>query len=175
MKPCNYVIIIKQLKMDKLLYTFEPVKSGFNFTIWVALILMACAVAGMVFLLKKKSTEISYNMRMLGAMLLFFVAIISASTAFFSFWASSRTTTVKIYKKSVETDRGRVTFKNLKGAYINADKGSSGGLMPSTKRDTTKLLIIEEKTGRTHVLSSYNYNVMKIVRLLQPMIKKANQ
>lgn len=156
------------------LYIFEPVKTGFSLTIWTSLGLVAIAGVGMFFLLKKKVSDLSYNMRMLLSMLLFFVVIIAASTAFFSFWASTRVIPVKIYANSVETDRGKVNFKQLKGAYINADKGSSGGLMPSTKRDTTKLLIIEEKTGRTHVLSSYNYNVMRIVRLLQPMIKKAN-
>ena len=154
--------------MEEALYTFAPDNSLAVQTAWAAVIIALGALAGTAILLKKKAGGLSHNQNMLAAMLLFFVMMISAGTAFFSWLKVRKTGPVAVYKDAVETPYGKAAFSNFKDAYIYADNQPSL-VSPGRSVRTTKILVIEERDGKTHVMSKEDYPVQEML----PAIKNA--
>ena len=105
----------------------------FALTVFIALI----AFGGLIFLLKKKAPTGKHNRNMLVAMLLFFVFLIAASTAFFSKWSSLKTGTISIYPDKIETGYGIATFDQIKKVYLK-DNELPSMVNPTVKRKTGK-------------------------------------
>ncbi|MCB0559854.1 MAG: hypothetical protein H6573_25400 [Lewinellaceae bacterium] len=154
--------------MEDALYTFAPDNRIAAQTAWAAAVIALAALAGTILLLRKKAGGLSHNQNMLAAMLLFFVMLISSGTAFFSWLKIRKTGTVTVYRDAVETPFGKATFSNFKDAYIYADNQPSL-VSPGRTVRTTKILVIEERTGKTHAMSEADYPVKEML----PAIKNA--
>lgn len=153
------------------LHVFEPIKTSLNATTWSALFITVLALGGAFLLLKKKTESRNRNMQQMGAMLLFFVGIIALSTAFFNFWASQRTSTLKIYKTAIEINGEKIPFQQIKGAYIHVDQQKSF-INPALVTDSNEILVIEEKNGKTTIFSEEYYEIRKIIGHLKPLLQK---
>ena len=153
------------------LHIFEPIKKSLDATTWLALVFAIMAFIGMFFLLKRKVERRQRNRYQLGAMLLFFVGLIALSTAFFNFWSSQRIGTLKIYNTSIEINGNTIPFEQLKGSYIHIDQQKSF-VNPALVNKSTELLVIEEKNGKTRVLSEEYYDVRAIIGILQPLLNQ---
>ena len=160
--------------MEEVLYTFAPNNSATAQTAWAAAIIALAALAGTVALLKKKAAGRSYNQNMLAAMLLFFLMLISSGTAFFSWLKIRKTGPVSIYKDAVETPYGRASFAAIKDAYIHADKEPSL-IDPNRSVRTTNMLVIEEKGGKTHVMSEQDYPIKEMLPALKDAFSEWQQ
>lgn len=145
---------------------FNPISDGgFNtFIISTAVALVALGI--FVWHFKKGGSRENYNMRMLISMLLFFTFAISGSTAVLSSMKYKKTSPVSIYENGLETTYGSVEFKEIKNASIIADKSPSY-VNPNQSTRITRLLIIEEKSGKTHVLSEEDYPIQDILRTMK--------
>lgn len=159
--------------MDEALYTFKPDLSDTTMTLWLSLFVAIAAMGGAVALYRSKSAARDRNYRMLGAMLLFFVFLIALSTAVFSFWTTRKIDTVYIYENAIETPYGRVEFSNLKDAKIQTQQQPSL-INPSITRSSGRVLIIEEKDGKRHLLAEENYEIQEIMRRLQEGVRKGS-
>lgn len=152
--------------MEEALYTFTADHRATTQTALIAIIIALGALAGMAALLKKKAEGRQRNQNMLAAMLLFFVFLIGGGAAFFSWLKIRKTGPVAIYEDAVETPYGKAAFRTMKDAYIHADNEPSL-IDPARAVRTTRMLVIEEKNGKTHVLSEQDYPINEILPALK--------
>lgn len=152
--------------MKELLYTIEPQAGGGGTTIIIALIAALGGLAGMLALLRRPGTGGQRNQRLVGAMLLFFAFIIGGSTAFFSWLDLRRTGPVFIYRDAVETPFGKAAFRDISRVYIHLDQQPSR-INPNQPRQQTRLLVIEERQGKTHVFSEERYDIAAMMERLK--------
>lgn len=153
--------------MDTPIETFAAVRSADEMALWVSLLLGLAAIVATVLLLRRKSGDSRQrNLTVLLAMLAFFGAMISLSTAFFSAWSMKKTGPVHLYDNAIETPYGRVALDGIGRVYMQEEgRGSLIGGKASGKR--IKLLMIEEVGGKMHVLSEENYDINRIVGRLK--------
>lgn len=152
--------------MEEALYTFSADNSGTAQTAWIAAAIALGALAGMLALLRKKAEGRRRNQNMLAAMLLFFAALIGGGAAFFSWLKIRKTGPVTLYQDAIETPYGKASFGAIKDAYIHADREPSL-IDPARAVRTTKMLVIEEKNGKTHVMSEEDYPINEILSALK--------
>lgn len=157
--------------MNEALYTFEPVHQGDQATLLLSAVIALGALAGTIFLLRKPSEREQRNRRMLGAMLLFFVFLIAGSTAFFSNLFMRKLGPVTLYENSMETPYGTVAYPDIRNAYIHVDKQPSI-VNPNITRRSTRMLIIEERNDKAHVLPEDNYPIEEILARMKEVIRK---
>ena len=149
---------------------FQPTHQEDQVVLWIAIMLAIVGVVGLVFALRRKSTTADErNRNMLLAMLLFFLATISAGTALFSWLSMRKTGPVTITADAIETPYGKVDFKSIKNAEIITDQPVR--LLPSnSQRGAVKLLLIEERSGKAHIMSEENYDIQRIFGALREAI-----
>lgn len=150
---------------------FQPTHQEDQLVLYISIILAIVGIAGLVFTLRKKATGDARNRNMLLAMLLFFLATISTGTAFFSWLSMRKTGPVTITADAIETPYGKAAFTDIRNAEIIADQPVR--LIPSANsRGTVKLLIIEEESGKAHVMSEENYDIQRIFGTLREAMKR---
>ena len=157
--------------MNEVLYTFAPAHSEDKFTFGLSLGITLISLVGLIYLLKQKNTGYAYRRQMMIAMLVFFSLIISAGIAFFSFWSMEKIGDVLVYENSIQTPYGKADFKNISKAYIEVNTQKpviSGG----KSGRSTRMLFIEESSGKMHVLSEDNYKIDKILNKMRDLSKK---
>lgn len=155
--------------MNEALYTFEPDHGQDEMTFFLAVFIGLGALAGMYLLLRKSKYRGDRNRRLVGAMLLFFVFLIAGSTAFFSNLFTRKVGPVHLYEDHMETPYGTVAYTDISNAYIYVDKEPSF-VNPNITRRSTRLLLIEEKDGGTHVLPEENYPIQEILGRMREVI-----
>jgi len=155
--------------MDNSIATFPAHHAENEASFWLALLVGICALVGMLFLLKKKTGSHNYNM--LGAMLLFFVCTISAGTVFFSWLTMRKIGPVSIDASSITTPYGKLPFDRISNIYIKEEQQKSL-LQPEGGGQSTRLLVLESKDGKAHVLSAQNYNIQAILGKLKESLDK---
>lgn len=100
---------------------------------------------------------------MLIAMLAFFAMIMAAGTAFFSFWSMQKTGPVYVYENSIVTPYGEAKYANISKAYIEMNN-QQALLNPGNTTSSVRMLFLEERDGKMHVLSEDNYEIDKILK-----------
>ena len=145
---------------------FQPTHQEDQLVLYTAIILAIAGIAGLVFTLRKKASGDARNRNMLVAMLLFFLATISTGTAFFSWLSMRKTGPVTITADAIETPYGKAAFTSIRKAEIITDQPVR--LIPSNNNSgAVKLLIIEEESGKAHVMSEENYDIQRIFGALR--------
>lgn len=134
--------------------------------LYLALVLAVVGLAGLVMRLRRKASGEAHTRNMLVAMLFFFLTTISAGTALFSWFSMRRIGPVTLYADAIETPYGKVAFRDIRKAEIVADQPVR--LIPTANDSkTVKLLVIEESSGKAHVLSEKNYDIQRIFGALK--------
>lgn len=151
--------------------TFEAVNESNDFYMWLAGAVIVMSMIGLYLGLFSEETKEkwNYNLRMLAAMLSFFVMMIAAGTLLFSWMTKRRIADIELYSSEIRTPYGTAQFKNIKDIYFEESIeptwiGSNG------KR--YKMLIISEKNKKGHVLSEENYKVQEIAQELKIAMEK---
>ncbi|GJM31316.1 MAG: hypothetical protein DHS20C18_03170 [Saprospiraceae bacterium] len=157
--------------METPLYTFTASISADQITFWTAFIIALAALVGLIFLIRRKVEREAYNRNALLSMLTFFAFLIAASTAFFSSWSMKKTGPVSIYSDRIELPSGTVQFEEMKKAYLKREIKRSV-IDPKKSSKEVSLLLIEENTGKLHVLSELNYPVSEILNKLKEAQKE---
>lgn len=153
--------------MDVALHTFQPQHTENQLGLWLGLLAGAIALAGMLYLLRTKTGD--QNRRLLGAMLLFFVCTISAGTAFFSWLTMRKIGPVNLYADAITTPYGKLSFDKIRSIYIKEEREKSL-LKPEGSSESIRLLVLESREGKVHVLSDKNYNIQAILGSLKETI-----
>lgn len=152
-----------------LLKTFEAAGAASNVTLILALLATVVGLGGTILLLRNPAPRGKHNQRMMIAMLLFFAFLIGASTAFFTWMRTKRLEPVMIYTDAVVTSFGKVPFEDLGNARIMMDQQNSP--FSNLDRESTRILAILEKDGKTHALSEEDYPIDEILRELRKAVK----
>ena len=119
--------------------------------LWIGVLVMIIGGAASWMLVRQEGSREQYNQRMLGAMLCFFMALLGASTAFFSWWNTRKMTDVRLYADRLETGYGTVALRDIQQVKVEK-AGRSSLIDPGQYRNETQLLVVMEKSGRAHVL-----------------------
>lgn len=142
---------------------FDSVNTSDNNSFWGSLIVAVVAGIGLYFILRQKNTGDAYRRQMLIAMLAFFAMIMAAGTAFFSFWSMQKTGPVYVYENSIVTPYGEAKYANISKAYIEMNN-QQALLNPGNTTSSVRMLFLEERDGKMHVLSEDNYEIDKILK-----------
>jgi hypothetical protein len=151
--------------METPIATFSTLNNSTATTFTLTLVIGLASLVACIWILKKPVIK-AYNYKMLVAMLLFFASLISLGTSVFTGLKLKKNTPVQIYADAIATPYGLARYDNIKNAAIIADKRPS--LINSNQSvSITKLLLIEEKGGKAHVLSEEDYPIKAILRQLK--------
>jgi len=88
----------------------------------------------------------------------FFIFLICITTAFFSWWATLKTTPVTITDEYIETNYGKVEWSDVQRIYVHEDQ-KVAPFSGKEVGEVTKILTIIEISGKTHALSEKNYDI----------------
>ena len=152
---------------EKCLYTFEPIKIGFDFWLWMPVVLIVlCIVAGIVS--QKKIDE--KNRRLTVLMLLSFVCVICFFTSLSRLYALWHMTPVKLYTEHIETPFGKPKYTDVKDFFIRTQNDYKP-MQPDVARDSIRYLMIIERSDKTHLLSEADYQIDSIFVKLDEEMK----
>ncbi len=160
--------------MDTPLATFEPAAGGMqSLSIAAFIVFLACSI-GTVFLLRQKAGGHARGNNALMAMLLFFVGIISLGTFVFNTLAYQRVGTVIVFEDGIELGKHKIVFSDIENATIEST-GQTSFINPDILKKTTQILLIYERNGKTHALSSEHYAVEEIMETMRAALIKWEQ
>ncbi len=152
-----------------LLASFEAASSSSNDALILSLLATVAGLAGMLAMLLRKPAPGQRNQNLMLAMLLFFVFLIGASTAFFSWMRQAKLGPVEIYADRVETPYGVAPYSRIRNAEIIADQQQSP--FSTLSREGTRILAIMEYDGKTHALSEEDYPIGEVMARLREAVK----
>lgn len=133
-------------------------------TAWITGALALVSGALTAYWLFGKSKGRQPQLRQLASLLAFIAFLMTAGSAVFSAWAHSKLKPVTFYEKYFVTPYGRIAYTAVKQAEIRPDQqGGLGG--------DINLLVIEEESGKIHVLSSENYPLERVLEKLKERVE----
>ena len=150
--------------------TFQPIhdSSYRAFLVFAALALLA--LVGTIFLILTKSkTPKQRNLKQMLAMLLFFVTLISASTAFFSYWRFLELTPIEVKTSSLLINGQEIPFDQI--LKIEIDQNPQHSLInQSIAPQTAPLLKVQTNNEQLLVISKKQYDIDTLFLTLRKAI-----
>lgn len=141
---------------------FEPHYSGLSATVLLSAAGMVLGAAGMwVGIRKEWKRKERRAYKPLVALLSFIVILLSTGTMVFTLLAREKLVEVTLTEDALTTQYGTVAVRGIRNAFIETE--IQPHFFNPTARDTVFLLIIEEMSGKAHVLSSDNYDIHAIL------------
>lgn len=156
--------------MGNLTETFVASNQSNEMIFWLAILFGTFGLVSAILLLWRKWIK-DYNYRLLVGMLLFFMGIIGLGTAFFARLTTHKLGPVELYESGMISPYGAVLYTNIKDAYIHMDQQKSL-INPDQVQRKTRILIIEEQSGKTHALSEINYPIEEVFQNLKDAVRK---
>jgi len=150
--------------------TFSPIGHGWD---WISIGFGLITLFGVSVLIyqylnmrSSKPSEV-YKSPILGLIIL--ATALAAAAFVYSKNYNNQLNTVEISSEFIRTPFGECTIDEVKSVYIYPDTNS---IPPAeVEKVTVYYLIIEEKNGYPHPLSSMDYDIIPIQRKLQEIIK----
>ncbi len=169
-----YIRRTNSLDMEQPLYTFQPNTTEDALSLGIALVIALAGAAGLYFISRKKVEHDQRTRHHLLQMLVFFATIIAAGTALFSFLSMRKTGEVVLYPTHLVTPYGEVAFTDIRKAEI-IDNKTPSMIDPNRSRRVVRMLVIEEVSGKAHVMSEKNYDINAIMGRLKEAVEKASK
>ena len=154
--------------MEDLIAVFEPERSGNNQLAIICLLLAVLALAYLIYNQRRVTKPENRNLKQLMSLLAAFVILIALGTAVFSYLAGQKFVPVKVFSKHIETSYGKSDLEDIQQLYIHNDQKLSP-VSGKLEGDSTRLLMIVELKGKTHVLSEENYDIDSLMRVLRKL------
>lgn len=121
-------------------------------------------------LYRRPGTGDQLNRRLLGAMLLGFLATMGLGTAVFSGWKLCRLVTIEVKEAGLRMGEADLPYADIRHASLRQDRTASF-VNPQLTTRSTQLLVIETRQGKTYVLSERNYPVNRIMGEMRERIR----
>ncbi|MCB0642409.1 MAG: hypothetical protein KDC44_12250 [Phaeodactylibacter sp.] len=145
---------------------FEPHYSGINGTVGIAALGLVLGALGLWIGIRKEwKRKDRQAYKPLVALLSFIVVLLCAGTVVFSLLAREKLVQVTLTEDALTTQFGTVAVRAIRNAFIETDVQPH--FFNPVGSDTTYLLVIEEMSGKAHVLSSENYDIEGILKGLK--------
>ncbi len=154
-----------------MMMTFTPDNGGLdNTSLWAAAGLVV-ALGLFIWGLLPGERGIPKAYKPVISLLGFIGILVAGSTVFFSTWAGLKIGPVEVGQMGIETPYGQTTYTNIR--KISLEKDQPASFFPSTSSEgAVTFLLIEELSGKTHVLSSENYPVQEILTAIKQQTEK---
>lgn len=155
--------------MEELLYTAEPTKS------YTTLIMLISSVIGLLIFLylvqNKKLKSITGAYRQISLLLGGLLALIAFTTTLFSIWNLQTIQPVKLYETYMESYHGQTPYQQIKRASIFNDKENSIVNSQIVIR-SDHILVVEKRDKSVLLFAEENYDLKKLVTLIQKQMKE---
>lgn len=151
--------------MGELISQYEAVSANFLDNVG-AMIGIALIGFGIAALILWKGKKITYNYRLLLAMLFFFLGTISLGNGFFVRVSRGPLANFEIHESGLVTGRGTFSFKDLRDAYIYTDKQTSI-IDPGSVKRQMRVMILEMDDGSRYSFTERNYPIEQIIEDVQ--------
>ncbi|MBK6949659.1 MAG: hypothetical protein IPH16_17675 [Haliscomenobacter sp.] len=135
---------------------------------WGGVALALLSGAGCLFLLLRKGRKENYTLRMLGAMGLFFLFLLSMGSAVFSGLALNRLRPVTASEEGLGCGKWKLAWDQVRN--IRIIRSQEKNVLNVVQRNT-RILIVEGRDGERLILSESNYSVSGIlgaIRQIRP-------
>lgn len=104
-----------------------------------------------------------------------FIGIMALGIAVFSYWKTTKLPAVHLYSTGISTPEGMATFDKIKKIdFMTEEQFSKYPIQRSGKKiaiDTMRLILVEEYSGKVHVISEHNYPIHDIFNQLKPLVQ----
>ena len=159
--------------METPLHSFEPSLNEFNSLTLLFFSLTLIFGIALYFQNKRKVPYYEKSRKRVFSMLLFFGLILFGATGILNLANTLRLKTVNFYANAIETPQGKISYDDIRSAYIFMDKPllMNQNDQPAPPQNN-RMLIIEEYSRKTHVLSEENYQIEDILKTLKQIRKK---
>ncbi len=127
---------------------------------WGGLALALLSGAGSALFLMKKGSKESYTLRMLGAMALFFVFLMSIGSAVFSGLALNRLRPVTVSEEGLAWGKRAMPWDQVRSVRIFQSQEKN---ILNVAQRNTRILVVESRDGRRMMWSEANYPVPGIL------------
>ncbi len=154
-----------------LIFTAETAED--TFYLIFGLVIAVAGIGSAIYFMRRPSTAGNRNMTMVVAMLLFFIGMIGAGTAVFSALTLRRLQPVVLTRETLTTGYGEVSLREINTAQIVEDRQVSL-VNPSMTTRSTRLLLIEERSGKVHALSEKHYDINRILGSMREVVRNAS-
>ncbi|MEM1218703.1 MAG: hypothetical protein AAGH79_07315 [Bacteroidota bacterium] len=156
--------------MEEIVMTFTPDNGGLNSTTLWATAGLVVALGVFVWGLLPGERGIPKALKPVISMLGFVGILVAGSTVFFSAWADRKIGPVQVSDTGIETPYGEALYANIRKVSVEKDNPTS--IFPATSdADIASFLLIEEISGKTHVLSSENYPIQEILGVMRKQME----
>lgn len=154
--------------MTEILYEFAPTSND-RLYLWLGIAFTIIGYGTAWWLLTRKRTGRERTMFTILAMLAFFVGLMAMSTAFFSGWSLRKQGKVELSRTAVILGNAVIPYQDVKKIYYKKDK--SGSIFQG-QGTTNTFLVIEQRGGKTHVISEEQYPIGEIMTRIKEITKK---
>lgn len=137
-------------------------------------LLCALAAGGLMLWLLLKPEDMERNRRMLLSMLLFFAFLISLFSAAGIAVNAAKFRQVTVTNSAVLIGKKEIRFSELRGYLIREDRSQSW-VNPGITKKTVRSLVLEEKSGKTHLLPEAYYDLPRLINTLDEAYKNRNE
>jgi len=146
--------------MNDILYSYLSTSDD-RLYLWLGLVIASATFGLSFWILKKPAKGRAHTSNALVAMLLFFVGLLAASSAFFSGWSWYKQVRIDIYADHLTYGTTTIPYANVR--KFSLKKEETTGLLGQAGREvTTFFLVIETKDGKTYAISDKSYPVNEI-------------
>jgi hypothetical protein len=146
--------------MNDVLYSYLP-ESNDRLYLWLGLVIAIGTFGLSYWLLKKPAKGRAHTSNALVAMLVFFMGLLAATTAFFSGWSAYKQGKIEIYADHLTYGNTDIPYANVRKFSLKKDE-TTGLLGQAGREVTTFFLVIETKDGKTYAISDKSYPINEI-------------
>lgn len=160
--------------MSETIFNYSPVSGEDEWYLWGGLILALLSLGSTIYVLARKFSYDYQNRKWLLAMLLFFVFLMAAGTAVFSWMSYERLEPISLYADRLVIGQKALSFKNIK--QIKLEQGQDKSMVnPNIVKASYKLLLVEELSGKVYVFSERHYPVQDMMVQLRAAIEEVKR
>ncbi len=152
--------------MESSVKVFEQINSAFTNSTMAAIAIFVAASLAFLFVSKRKTAYYRKKDQQLYLLLLAFTMLIALGMGVFSWFSTLKMREITVSKEAIVLPDNTISLKKIKNAYIYLHLEKSG-LSSNIIKDTVSMLILEEKSGKTHAISAENYDVDGILETLR--------
>lgn len=145
---------------------FQPLHPGLPPIFWISLLIALATGGGTVWLLIGKHGLKGNMWRQVVPLWGFVLCVAAAGMMLYSWLEQRQKGTVRVDATGVETPFGKVDYEDVRKIYVHQEVDKSV-IDPSIGRDTVRWLIIEERSGKKHLLRADQYDLPAIMETME--------
>lgn len=158
--------------METILYSYTATGSDDLWYAWLGLFVALIGFGAAYYFLSKKDKGRQHTMNALIAMLFFIMALLGATTGFFSAWSAKKIGHVDLFAEHLDIGSKSIEYKSIRKIFFKEEKSFSMMTDPSSG-ESYYFLVIECTDRAVYVIPEQSYPIRKIKDQIDELRKKA--